>query len=377
MKRSFVLLLLVATIATATLTGCNTVKAGTRCKAGSAPGRDATHVLFCQKGRWTRTVTIGQAADILLGNLPGKIEPAGVTSTTSLAGGGVADSLRFRATTRNGKPLTNAKVSISWPAVGPGLDPSSPTTAETISDGSVSFPFSVANGVVGDFDLTAKIDGTDLKAVIRISNRPGRTESIRVLSGDQQTVPAGTTLSAPMVVKVTDKFGNPASGRKVVFEYQATLTNPKVVVDTDANGQAALTNVSARTTPGEFKVYATSDNNLLPIASFTHTIVAGSPWSIDVETAASPLTAATGAAFPEALKVRVKDVYGNGVAAGLTVSFTVVPAAGADALLSAASAVTDSTGRAQVTGTAGLVAGDYRVDVATGSATTYVSMRNT
>ncbi|MEI2650630.1 MAG: hypothetical protein V9G12_00345 [Microthrixaceae bacterium] len=80
MKRMTAILMILLLSAVA-LTGCDTVRAGTRCKAGAAPGRDATHVLFCQGGKWKRVMTIGQAADFILGTIPGAVTPVNATAT--------------------------------------------------------------------------------------------------------------------------------------------------------------------------------------------------------------------------------------------------------------------------------------------------------
>lgn len=52
------------------LAGCNMAKVGAKCRNGAAPARDATHVLFCQKGKWARVMTIGQAADFIMSGCP-------------------------------------------------------------------------------------------------------------------------------------------------------------------------------------------------------------------------------------------------------------------------------------------------------------------
>jgi hypothetical protein len=50
--------------------GCDVARAGTRCSPNGKWGRDATYVLQCQNGRWRRTITIAQYAQIVIANLP-------------------------------------------------------------------------------------------------------------------------------------------------------------------------------------------------------------------------------------------------------------------------------------------------------------------
>ncbi len=71
-RRSVALLVLAASLLT--VAGCDMVKQGAKCRNGAAPGRDATHVLFCQGGKWKRVMTIGQAADFIMSTWPSNVE---------------------------------------------------------------------------------------------------------------------------------------------------------------------------------------------------------------------------------------------------------------------------------------------------------------
>src|SRR3954464_13383347 len=87
MKKASVLLTVL--IAATLLAGCDYAVAGTRCRAGTPPHRDANYVLFCVNGRWKRSLTIQQAADFIVGNLPGSIT-AVTTEGTAQAGTPIA-----------------------------------------------------------------------------------------------------------------------------------------------------------------------------------------------------------------------------------------------------------------------------------------------
>jgi len=86
--------------------------------------------------------------------------------------------------------------------------------------------------------------------------------------------------------------------------------------------------------------------------------IVGSAASV-MATGGTPQSAVINTAFASALQATVKDVGGNPVA-GVTVNFA-VPGSGASATLSAASAVTNSSGVASVTATANATAGSYNV----------------
>ncbi len=73
------------------LTGCEVARAGARCRPNGAWGRDSTYVLHCQNGRWVRTITIAQYAQILLRNAappttaptPTTAKPSSTTTSTT------------------------------------------------------------------------------------------------------------------------------------------------------------------------------------------------------------------------------------------------------------------------------------------------------
>jgi len=371
---TFLVALLVASVA---LSACDVARAGTRCKAGAAPARDRTHVLLCQGGTWKRTVTIGQAADIVLGTMPGTIV-ANVPSVTARAGQRLGLAVGFTVTSRTGKVLSGAKVELSAPATGAGLVPSSLATGVSGADGMVWFPDAVLADPVGSFTLRATVVGTDVTVGIGVVVVAGDPAALSIVSGQGQTVAAGRTL-APLSARVTDARGNPAPGHAVLVYYAGGLTSsltPKAVLITDANGVATTTApISATTTTGAFPVYLELERADVR-TRFDHTVVAGPAAQIADVSATSPLVATANSGFANPVAVRVADVYGNPIA-GAPVSFVVVPSGGADGLLGSSSAVTDADGRASVTATAGAVMGDYVVEARSGAATGYVSMRNT
>ncbi|HNI36603.1 MAG TPA: hypothetical protein PLV93_14470, partial [Microthrixaceae bacterium] len=72
MRRRVLTLLLVAAVVGLGTTACDVRVAGRRCTVNGATAQDATHVLVCTKGRWSRTITKGQAALILLSVIQSK-----------------------------------------------------------------------------------------------------------------------------------------------------------------------------------------------------------------------------------------------------------------------------------------------------------------
>jgi hypothetical protein len=121
-------------------------------------------------------------------------------------------------------------------------------------------------------------------------------------------------------------------------------------VSTDQRGEPRITN-------------GTVDIGAFESQGFTLTPVAGS----------TPQGAVTGTAFPDPLAVTVAAKNPAEPVAGGVVSFSVSPAAGPGAALSAATAAIGSSGTAQVTATANSIAGAYSVTATAAGASTPAS----
>ena len=91
-------------------------------------------------------------------------------------------------------------------------------------------------------------------------------------------------------------------------------------------------------------------------------------------TGGTPQSTTVGTAFAAPLQVTVKDVSGNPVS-GVTVTFT-APTAGASAMLSSATALTNSSGVASVTAIANNIAGSYAAMATVGTLSASFSLTN-
>ena len=268
--RKLLAVTLIALLGSTTLTACDFAVAGRRCVVGSEAHRDANYVLFCVRGRWKRVLTIQQAAQFVVGNLPGGIT---ASSPTVIARAGFAPNslLKFVATKRNGSVLANAKVTLSAPTAGASLQVAS-ITQETGEDGSVVFGFSVANGTVGSYQVTATIDGTNLAASMTITNVAGPASSISVVSGAGQTTTASSTYAQPVVVKVVDSYGTPVAGQIVSFTRLNPFQFSPQQATTDADGTVSTT-ITAPSTVGANQPLAASVAAGSPAVNFTMNVV--------------------------------------------------------------------------------------------------------
>lgn len=153
------------------------------------------------------------------------------------------------------------------------------------------------------------------------------------VSGDSQSVAAGTVMPNPMVVEVLAQNGKPLAGQTVTWSLAtgASGTLPSSTSITDATGRASL-GFTAGSVAGKAEI----------------TAIVGS---------------AQGTIFTQQVVVKVTDTYGNAVS-GVTVSW----AAGSNGgTLSEASSTSDNAGLARVTLTLGATPGVYTVRATSGT----------
>jgi hypothetical protein len=110
-----------------------------------------------------------------------------------------------------------------------------------------------------------------------LTNVAAAPATIAIVSGNDQSAAVGAPFANPLVVSVSDAFGNPVSGVEVRFAApasgaSATLSATSVV--TDGSGTASVT-ATANGTAGSYVVTATV-SGLAPV-SFALTNVATDP----------------------------------------------------------------------------------------------------
>jgi len=112
--------------------------------------------------------------------------------------------------------------------------------------------------------------------------------SIKVVSGNNQSVVVNTPLSAPLVVQVQDSSGNPASFAPVFFSASGVQSLSATTVTADVNGQASTMVTSSGPIAGTFTVSAIfSKTKKPPTATFTLTALPLGPQSPTVLNSAS------------------------------------------------------------------------------------------
>jgi len=180
------------------------------------------------------------------------------------------------------------------------------------------------------------------------------------VSGGNQTGKAGSTLSLPLTIRVTDPYtGNPLSNVTVNFSGPGNGSFGNQNPTTDSTGTASTT----------YTLPTTFTSNMLTVTvsapgytstTFVETLTAGSPASI-TPVSGGMQTGIVGTILPKPIVFKVADQFGNGVP-GISVTFSDSPNQGT---FSSKTVTTDNLGKATVTYTLPTKAG-YNTVTASG-----------
>ncbi|MCC6226844.1 MAG: hypothetical protein IT195_10635 [Microthrixaceae bacterium] len=203
-------------------TGCQTVKAGSRCRPGKGFAKDETHVLSCKGGRWTPMVTFGQAAQILLGPPPAHIENFVEREQAPVAAGSDSTVTSVvRVLRSNLAPARGTTVRFEFPTT-PGA-PTPTTAVETVTDADGRARISWRPGTVaGQFVVSAEVDG--LAPLTVLANvLAAEPHSLEIVGGNNQIGQAGWKFRSRFEARVQDRFGNPVGGVWPLLAFDESL----------------------------------------------------------------------------------------------------------------------------------------------------------
>jgi 5-hydroxyisourate hydrolase-like protein (transthyretin family) len=274
-------------------------------------------------------------------------------------------ALVVSATDPNGAGLRGVSVTLTPPASGPSAAflPSPLVT----SAGGLATATATANTALGSFGV-ALVGST---STFSLTNVAGPPANLSVLSGGGQRASIAAVFPQPIVLRVTDSFGNPVSGVAVSLSAPSSGASASLSgtsLNTDSTGQVSVT-ATANATGGTYTVNANA-----PGISTSFQLTNAVPASTPVLSGGGQ-SVAVGSAFGTAIVIQVSDVSGNPIA-GVTVTLT-APTTGASATFSPASLVTDLAGKVSVTATAnGTSGGPYTVTIKAGSVTSTFQLTN-
>jgi parallel beta-helix repeat protein len=287
------------------------------------------------------------------------------------------DELWVLVTDSEGNPVNGVPVTLTAPTTGASVNLSGTTTvsgSQSVFPGVAIFaPAGVANATAGAYSVTAAA-GTLSVQFSFTNTSPAKT--VTQLSSYQGTLQAAAVrmpFATPLIAipldangeclaQVPVTFSAPASGPSATFSAQTVLSDPNTCY-------AQVTAIANGVIGGPYNITAAAGG---VTATFSVTNVLGT--TTLTPTAGATQATQPGAAFPSPLQVTLLDAGGNPLA-GRTVNF-MLPTLGASATLSASSAVTNSSGVAQITATANGMAGSYAVTALFGSARATFTLAN-
>jgi len=274
-------------------------------------------------------------------------------SQTAKVGTTVAEPLNVQVLDKQGNSVVNHNVRFQIKAGGGNLVPKAAAQGlasainfldefYTINAAPTMDVLTDQNGVAGvrlvvgfaagvnTVEVTSNAGGAALPAVVfNTTATPDQPDSLREVSGNNQTGASGMQLSSPFIVKVIDQYKNPISGRPVKFDVKSgegfldgTADRTKTVqTDLEGNAQVFLTLGSKTDVPNQVSASAFVGESSVHLkgSPITFSAVAGVVTKIQAK---SPLNHTGSAGWPltDSLEVYIKDNYNNPVG-GYPVTF--------------------------------------------------------
>jgi large repetitive protein len=262
-----------------------------------------------------------------------------------------------QVTDSKGRAVEGVDVNFAWISAGPGADVV-PGTATTDADGEADAQV-VLGTRVGAQTGEARVvmgEGDPPKVSFTATALSENANGMAAVSGDEQRAPAGSTLPDPLVVEVTDAFGNPIPGIEISWTAEGGGSVSQASVTTDEAGRASVERTLGPTA-GPQSTVASAENLAGSPVTFSHTATAGDASGLSI-VSGNDQTAAAGTRLPADLVVRLVDAGGNGVPSA---AVTWLVGAG-DGTVTPEDGITDEAGRSSARWTLGTDPGDNRVD---------------
>lgn len=272
-------------------------------------------------------------------------EPRHIALTTDLPANpvvGTSYPIAVTVTDAYGNPVAGAAVAFARTA---GAGTVTPASATTDALGIAGAEF-VLGTTVGTNSATARMATID--SVVSVSRRSVAAPAARIVA--KTDLPASPVVGTayPIAVTVTDTYDNPVAGVSVSFAKTSGTGSVTPASGTTDTLGAAGASFTIGTALGTNTATATASSLQGSPVTFSRAGVAAAPASITT-LGTAPAELVAGAAWPDSLRVLVKDTYDNPVR-GATVAFATTGGGS----VSPASALTDSSGQAAarfVTGT--------------------------
>jgi hypothetical protein len=251
--------------------------------------------------------------------VPTDIQIVGGNGQSGRVGVALTGPIVAGVTDAQGRPVAEVRVAFAFTGDVAGASVA-PDTGTTDAGGLVQFQV-VMGGRVGPGSAEVSVVGAEtLAAAVTFTAVSADANELRAAGGDQQSGPAGTVLAQPLVVQVTDAFGNPIEGAPIAWSVDGGGSVSATMTQTGADGHAAV----ARTlgpAAGVQHAFASSPGLAGSPVTFTDTATAGAATVLEAVSGGGQ-SGVVGTALPDPLLVRVRDEGGNPVE-GLAVAWVV------------------------------------------------------
>ena len=207
------------------------------------------------------------------------------------------------------RPVAGATVNFSFVSAGGVATPASTTTD---SDGRASSAITLGSApgtVTGKVEVPVDAGVTPVEASFTATAVSDDANGIAYVSGDGQSAPVNSTLPAPLVVQVTDQFGNPIPGITITWTANDGGTVSATSTVTDENGLTSVTQTLGGSAGVQTTLAAAAGLAGSPV-TFTHTATAGSATGV-LKVSGDNQSALVGTALANPLVVQVLDALGN------------------------------------------------------------------
>jgi Big-like domain-containing protein len=243
---------------------------------------------------------------------PARIEIVGGVNQSAPVRTQLPQPLVFRVTDSQGRPIKGATVDfvLLEDRGGATADPTSDTSDEA---GKVSTTITLGTQV-GDLAGEAQVQlgegSTPIAVGFSATAVSANASTISIVSGDPQSGPVGSPLPQPLVVAVTDGFGNGIAGVTVDWAAEGGGEVSDASTTTGANGQTSITRTLGPTAGEQHTVATATGLEGSPKVTFTHAATAGNASTVAI-VSGNGQEAPAGSQLPAPLVVRVLDQDGN------------------------------------------------------------------
>jgi hypothetical protein len=285
--------------------------------------------------------------------LPGAGEPAAIRiaegdGQSGRVGDPLAAPIIAEVADVQGRPVVDAVVSFVFLTESGAT--AAPATAATGADGRAAFEI-VLGPTVGPVSAEARVPtaggSQTLSAPVSLTALPLDANQLHAVSGDSQSAPVGAALADPLVVQVTDAFGNPAAGVAIAWAADGGGAVSEASTVTGDDGLTSVERTLGETAGIQHTVASAPGLAGSPL-TFTHMATAGAAASL-AAVSGDGQGALVGTPLPQPLVVRALDGAGNPVA-GLPITWVVGEGGGT---VTPATTTTDAAGLAATQWTLG------------------------